>query len=164
MGRGDLGVVGVVLAQEVFKKGVNVHGAHPALEPDRVLLDFLGTLALVCVWRCNSQVQGQLRPGLYLFGVELADELEQGPGAESVAIALGRGAEQLDQLGSVGGGGEVGVAVEDEGGIGAVNRVVGYAERGQMAVVWHEGGGELLGLAGGREGREARRGMGRGRV
>ena len=79
-------------------------------------------------------------PCFDLFCFEFAYELEKRPGTEGIAIALWRGAEQLDQLGGVDGGGEVGIAVEDEGGIGIVNGLVGDIARGRRAVVWREAG------------------------
>lgn len=106
----------------------------PYLESDRVLLHLLGALPLVCVWRLDTQIQSQLSPCLDLLGIEFAYQLEEGPGAEGVAVALGRGAEQLQQLGGVDGGGEVGVAVQYEGGVGVVDGVVGHIARGRVAV------------------------------
>ena len=151
----------MLFAQEVFEEGINVHGAHPALQSHGILLDFLGALALVRVgWR-DAQVQGQLRPCLDFFGVELAYELEQGPATEGIAIALGWRAEELHQLGGVGGGCKAGVAVEDEGGIGVVDGVVGHVAGRRGAVIGHVVDGQLLGLAGGRYGGEAWGGGGR---
>lgn len=119
-------------------------------------------LSLVCVGGLYAQIQRQLCPCLYFFCVKLADQLKEGPCAECVAVALGGCPEQLDQLARVGGGGEVWVAVEDEGGVGIVNRVVRDVARGRVAVGGLEVGCWLARLAGGRDGGEARRGIRRG--
>jgi hypothetical protein len=108
---GYLDAVRWLLTNEVFKEGIDVHGAHPSLEAYRILLHLLRALTLVCVGRRNAQIEGQLRPCLNFFCIELANQLEQGPATEGIAVALWRRAEQLHQLGGVGRGSKVGVAV-----------------------------------------------------
>ncbi len=96
---------------------------HAYLEADSILLDLLRALALLLVWRLNAQLQGQLGPRLELLGLELLDQLKQGKCAEALAPALWRSAECLAQGSRVGLEGHSGVAVEDEGGKGVLDRV-----------------------------------------
>ena len=127
----------MLLPKKIFEESVDVHGAHPPLQPHRVLLHLLRALPLVRVWRRNTQVQRQLRPCLDLLRIELAYQLKEGPAAEGIAVALGRCAEQLHQLGGVGVGGEVGVAVQDEGRVGIVYGLVRHVTVRRAAVFRH---------------------------
>lgn len=151
-------VVGVLFAQEVLKKGVNMHGAHPALQSHRILLDLLRALALVRVRRRNAQIERQLRPGLDLLRIELAYQLEERPAAESVAIAFGGRAKELHQLGGVGRDGKIRVAVQDEGRVCVTDGFVGHVTRRRIAVVGHITCCQLLGLARGGYGGKTRGG------
>lgn len=114
----------MLLSKKILEECVNVHGAHPPLQPHRVLLDLLRALSLVRVWRRNTQVQRQLCPCLDLLRVELAYQLEQRPATKGIPVALWWCAEQLHQLGRVGVGRKVGVAVQDEAGVGIIYRLV----------------------------------------
>lgn len=98
-------------------------------------------------------------PCFDLFGVKLAYQLEEGPCAEGVSVALWRRAKQLDEFARVDGGGEVGVAVEDKGRVGMVDGVVGHVARWSVAVGGLEVRGHLARLAGGGDLGEARRGI-----
>lgn len=67
-----------------------MHGSHPSLQANAILLHFLHRLAFGCVWRLDSKFHDQLRPGFDLLGIKLFDQFEQTEDLEVFIVALGR--------------------------------------------------------------------------
>jgi hypothetical protein len=67
--------VGVLFAQKIFEKRINMHSPHPSFQSDCILLYFLYRLTFGDIRWFDSEILGELTPGFDLFGIELDDEL-----------------------------------------------------------------------------------------
>lgn len=104
----------MLLAQQVLKKGIDMHCPHPPLQSNGVLLYFLYRLAFGDIGRLDTEILGELAPCLDLFGIEFDDQLPQGIYFEFFVVASGRRVELRTECGSVNVEVKMRIAIENE--------------------------------------------------
>jgi hypothetical protein len=119
----DVKKVGMLFAEQILEKGIDMHSPHPSFQSDGILLYLLCRLTFGKIRWLDSKILSELTPSFDLLRVKFDDEFPQGERLKLFVVTSRRRVELGPKRARVRVERELRIAVQDEGYVSICNVV-----------------------------------------